>query len=56
LPDTYTAQTIPLTIYEETIVLKDANLPDNPRARRVGLAQQLKHEKMVNSQYEKEVQ
>jgi hypothetical protein len=52
LPNTYTVQTIPVTTYEETVILKDSNLPDNPRAKRVGLAQQLKHEEMVNLQYE----
>lgn len=44
---------LPDTKYEETIVLKDANLPDNRKARRQNLAQQLLHQQMVNSQYEK---
>jgi hypothetical protein len=38
--------------YEETVQLRDGNLPVNKKARRVGLAQQLLHEQMVNEQYE----
>jgi hypothetical protein len=53
LPNAYTVQTIPVTTYEEKVILKDSNLPDNPKAKRVGLAQQLKHEEMVNLQYER---
>lgn len=52
IPQTYVETTIPGGTYEEPVVLKDKNLPDNKSARRVGLAQQLLHEKMVNSQYE----
>ena len=37
--------------YDETITLKDGKLPTNPKGKRVGLAQQLLHEKMINSQY-----
>lgn len=37
--------------YEDTLVLVDSNLPDNKKAKRVGLAQQLLHEKMVEAQY-----
>lgn len=44
---------IPDTRYEETVVLKDAQIPKNPRSRRLGLAQQLLHEQLVNSQYER---
>jgi hypothetical protein len=51
IPKTYFA-TLPDTKYEETVVLKDANLPNNKRGRRVGLAQQLLHQQMVDSQWE----
>lgn len=37
--------------YEETVTLKDTDLPDNPQGLRNGLAQQLLHEKMVDMQY-----
>ena len=37
--------------YNDTLVLVDSNLPDNKKAKRVGLAQQLLHEKMVEAQY-----
>lgn len=37
--------------YEDTLVLVDSVLPDNKKAKRVGLAQQLLHEKMVEAQY-----
>jgi hypothetical protein len=52
IPSNYYA-TLPDTKYEETVVLKDANLPDNRKARRQNVAQQLLHQQMVNSQYEK---
>ena len=52
IPQTYFA-VVPDTKYEETVVLRDGRLPENKRARRVGLAQQLLHEEMVSSQYEK---
>lgn len=52
IPQTY-YQAIPDTKYEETVVLRDSEIPDNKRGRRVGLAQQLLHEEMVSSQYEK---
>ena len=38
-------------VYEETVTLKDGKLPTNPKGKRVGLAQQLLHTKMINSQY-----
>ena len=38
-------------VYEETVILKDGNLPTSSKGRRVGLAQQVLHEKMINSQY-----
>jgi len=37
--------------YNDTLVLVDSNLPDNKKAKRVGLAQQLLHEEMVEAQY-----
>jgi hypothetical protein len=52
VPSNYYA-TLPDTKYEETVVLKDANLPDNRKARRQNVAQQLLHQQMVNLQYEK---
>ena len=52
IPKTY-FETLPDTKYEETVKLKDANLPDNSRGRRVGLAQQLLHQQMVDEQWEK---
>lgn len=52
IPQTY-YQAIPDTKYEETVVLKGGEISDNKRGRRVGLAQQLLHEEMVSSQYEK---
>ena len=38
-------------VYNETLKLVDGKLPDNKEAKRVGLAQQLLHEKMVEEQY-----
>jgi hypothetical protein len=39
-------------VYADTVVLVDGKLPDNEKARRVGLAQQLLHEEMVEAQYD----
>ena len=39
-------------VYADTVVLVDGNLPDNKKAKRVGLAQQLLHEEMVEAQYD----
>jgi len=39
-------------IYKETVVLDGGQLPDNKKGARAGLAQQLLHTQMVNSQYE----
>lgn len=50
IPQTYFA-VVPDTKYEETIVLRDGRLPENRKGRRVEYAQQLLHEKMVDSQY-----
>ena len=38
-------------VYKETQVMKDKHLPDNKRGARMGLAQQVKHNEMVDSQY-----
>ena len=42
---------IPDTVYEETVVLEDAKLPDNDRVRR-NFAQDALHQQMIDSQYE----
>ena len=39
--------------YEDTITLKDRELPNNRRGLRVGLAQELKHQQLINLQYAK---
>jgi len=39
-------------VYADTVVLVDGKLPDNKKAKRVGLAQQLLHEEMVEAQYD----
>lgn len=53
IPQTYFTE-LPDSKYEETVVLKDSQFPKNPRSRNLGLAQQLLHERLVNSQYERE--
>ena len=50
----YSTVTIQGGVYEEPLVMEDKDLPDNKSARRVSMAQQFLHEKMVNSQYEKQ--
>ena len=52
IPSNY-FDSLPDTKYEETVVLKDANLPDNRKARRQSVSQQLLHRELVNLQYEK---
>lgn len=52
IPTSYVNATIPGGVYKETNTLVDKNLPDNKKARRVSLTQQILHEQMVNSQYE----
>jgi hypothetical protein len=49
----YTQRTIPGGVYNETVSLPDGEISDNKSGLRVGLAQQLLHDKMVNSQYNK---
>lgn len=39
--------------YPETVVLKDSKLPDSKKGLRVGLASELKHQQLVDLQYEK---
>jgi hypothetical protein len=51
IPQTYTVVNIPGGVYNETVRLMDARLPDNPRGARNTWAQQLLHEKMVDLQY-----
>ena len=49
----YTQRTIPGGVYDDTISLPDGEISDNKSGLRVGLAQQLLHDKMVSSQYNK---
>lgn len=44
---------IPGGVYRETVSLPKTNIPDNKDGLRNGLAQQILHEKMVQSQYSK---
>jgi hypothetical protein len=39
--------------YGDAVVLKDSNLPENKKARRQSVSQQLLHQELVNLQYEK---
>lgn len=48
--DAYIIRDIPGGVYEETVELKDSNIPDNRRALR-NLASDAKHRTMVRSQY-----
>ena len=49
----YYNSTINGGIYEDKYKLSEKQMPDNKRALRANLAQQLKHEKMVDMQYNK---
>lgn len=51
--NSYYAAAINGGVYNETITLIDKQLPENKRGLLNGLAQQLLHEKMVESQYKK---
>jgi len=51
IPNNYYT-TLPDTKYEETVVLIDANIPDNARFRLNQFAQDQLHQKLVNLQYE----
>lgn len=48
---TYQKKSIAGGVYNDTIVLPDSQLPENPQGLRNGLAQQLLHEKMIEEQY-----
>lgn len=50
LPTSYT-YSIDGGSYEDTVVLNDSELPDNRSALRVNLAQDIKHQALVNLQY-----
>jgi len=49
--NSYASKTLQGGTYNESVVLKDSQLPENKRGLRNGLAQQLLHEKMVDMQY-----
>ena len=49
--NSYYSTNIPGGIYKENVVLMDTQLPNSERGLRNGLAQQLLHERMVDSQY-----
>ena len=49
--NTYYSRTIPGGTYKDNVVLVDKQLPENRRGLRNGLAQQLLHQQMVESQY-----
>lgn len=51
MPTTY-YETIPGGEYKEAVTLVDAELPDNKKGRRQQFAQEVLHEKLVDSQYE----
>jgi hypothetical protein len=44
-------KSIPGGTYEDSVSLKDRQLPDNPKSKRAQLAQEVLHQEMVNSQY-----
>lgn len=49
--NSYTNKVIQGGVYNETVTLKDVQLPDARNGLRNGLAQQLLHQQMVDSQY-----
>ena len=49
--ESYYAKQIQGGVYKETLSLEDKKLPDNKRGARLGLAQQQKHNEMVEMQY-----
>ena len=51
--NSYTNKTIQGGVYNETVTLRDAQLPDAKSGLRNGLAQQLLHQKMVDMQYDR---
>ena len=48
----YAERNIPGGVYNETVVFEPKDIPDNRQGLRVGLAQQVLHEQMVDSQYQ----
>lgn len=49
--NSYLTTNIPGGIYNETVSFEAKDIPDNPNALRVGLAQQRLHQEMVDSQF-----
>ncbi len=49
--DPYYAAKLEGGVYRDVVALPSKDIPDNPRALRNGLAQQLLHQKMIDSQY-----
>jgi hypothetical protein len=49
--DAYYNSTISGGTYDDSITLRDAQLPDSPTGQRNGLAQQLLHQRMIEMQY-----
>ena len=52
IPQSYYVE-LPGGEIKDAVVLTDGKLPENPRARRLGFAQQKLHDELVNSQYER---
>lgn len=49
--NSYLTTNIPGGVYNETVTFEPKDIPDNPNALRVGLAQQRLHQEMVDSQF-----
>lgn len=49
--NSYLQSSIPGGVYDDTLQFEPKEIPENRQALRVGLAQQLLHEEMVDSQY-----
>ena len=49
--DPYYAAKLEGGVYRDVVALPSKDIPDNPRGLRNGLAQQLLHQKMIDSQY-----
>jgi hypothetical protein len=49
--DSYYLKDLEGGVYEETQTLSSEQMPDNKKGARVGLAQQIKHDQMVDMQY-----
>ena len=50
--NTYYVKTIDGGVYKETVQLKDSKLPDNKYSAILNLSEDIKHNKMINLQYE----